>query len=247
MSRCFDVNYEEIAHGYALHRNASERVVARLLTLMGEKAPARILEAGCGTADYLYVLSKALKARGYGFDRSSAMLQQAENKNPGLDLREGDASLRFPFENTCFDLVFSVDVIHYIGDLAHFFEEAARVLAPGGTVITVTDSEDDIRNRTLAHYFPETVPNELHRYPGINAICQAMGEAGFSDLSVTHTEYREPMSEARLERYRQKAYSSLRFVSEPAFSEGIRRMEQDTHAGACVSRELYTYISARKG
>lgn len=46
------------------------------------------------------------------------------------------------------------------------------------------------------------------------------------------------MNEVRLDRYRNNAYSALRFVTEPAFSEGIRHTEDDVCAGAYDSKEL---------
>jgi len=69
-------------------------------------------------------------------------------------------------------------VIHYIADLDRFFAESWRVLRPGGLVLTVTDSEEDIRGRTMSHYFPETVARELDRYPAIEALRASMRTAG---------------------------------------------------------------------
>lgn len=246
MPDSFYVDYNAIASTYSVHRSASPRVISELLRHVQGTKLHRILEAGCGTADHLYILSNALNAEGYGFDQSSGMLEEASRKNPGLHLSEGDASTRFPYVDGGFDLVFSVDVIHYIRDLNRYFGEVMRALLPGGRVVTVTDSESDIQNRTLAIYFPETVENELRRYPSIDSLIEAMSRAGFEDIQRTHTEFESALDESRLERYRNRAYSSLRFVSDEGFRAGLKRMESDMRRGKCVGRELYTYVHGKK-
>lgn len=242
----FTVDYDRIAATYAARRNASQRVVAHICRHMGGSPSGIILEIGCGTADHLFVLSRILRAEGYGFDLSHGMLEEAGRKNPGLHLTWGDASKTFPYPEDRFDLAFSVNVIHYISDLPAFFSEAFRTVRPGGTVVTVTDSREDILRRTMSHYFPESVDIELKRYPPIEAIEKAMTQAGFVGLEVTHTEHKSEMTPAHVEQYRSKAFSGVRLVSQACFEEGMRRVESDMAAGTAMVTELYTYVWGRK-
>ncbi len=236
------IDYNAIAQIYAANRSASPAVLERILEGMAANPPQSILEVGCGTADYLYALSQAWNISGHGFDQSAGMIEAAGQKNPGLILQTGDASQPFPYPAASFDLLYSVDVIHYIPDLVHFFGQARHLLHPGGLVLTVTDSSDDIRQRTLTEYFPETCPNELQRYPSIERIRQAMQQAGFARTWLSHSRRDFPIDAERLERFRNKAYSSLRLIPEPAFQHGLARLSADVAAGTAQGRELYTLV-----
>ena len=69
----------------------------------------------------------------------------------------------WPYADHSADLVFNVDVIHYINDLSVFFQEGRRVLKPGSKLLIATDSEDDLRHRSLTLFFPEILEHELAR------------------------------------------------------------------------------------
>jgi ubiquinone/menaquinone biosynthesis C-methylase UbiE len=95
-----------------------------------DASPARILDIGTGTG----VAARALAARWpeaeiTGVDLSEAMIREAQAR--ATSEREhyltADASA-LPFEEGAFDLVTQVNMIP-------FFDELARVTAPGGTVV----------------------------------------------------------------------------------------------------------------
>jgi SAM-dependent methyltransferase len=146
------------------------------------------------------------------------------------------------FPATFFDIVFSVDVIHHVGDCSTFFREAYRVLKRGGKILTATDSEEIIRQRQpLSVYFPETIEIELRRYPRISELQGMMSQAGLRDLEETVVEF--PYSLSDLQVYRDKAFSCLHLITTDAFQRGIACMEQDLRDGAipCVSRYLFLW------
>lgn len=237
-----DIDYNAIAATYAANRSASPATLARVLETLQDRPHQDILEVGCGTADFLYALSQAWNVTGQGFDQSGGMIEQARQKNPGLRLQQADAGVAFPYPEAAFDLAYSVDVIHYIPDLEHFFSQMRRVLRPAGLVLTITDSSADIRARTMAAYFPEIVDVELRRYPTLERIRQAMQTAGFGQTWLDHTRRAVAFTPALLERYRNKAYSSLRLISEAAYQAGLARLEQDYAAGKAQAHEVYTLV-----
>ena len=164
------------------------------------------------------------------------MLSVAKERLPALNFSIGKAE-KLEFNADCFDLVFTVDVIHHIVDLSSYFREACRVLKRGGRVCTVTDSEWIIRTRKpLSSYFPETVAAELKRYPPISRIGRLMRDNGFSEIKEAMVEF--PYDLTDMSGYRTKVFSSLRLVSEEAFHRGLHRMEEDLAKGPipCVSR-----------
>jgi SAM-dependent methyltransferase len=243
------VDYERLAAVYARYREASPRILAYLVRLTDETGARRVLDIGCGTGDFTAAVSDALALRGgavAGFDVSPGMLAQARAKHPGLDLRPGEAEQRFPYEDCQFDLAFSVNMIHYVRDLGAFFRESTRVLRPGGAVLTVTDSEQDILDRTMTRYFPETVVAESARYHPVGAIVEAMGAAGLELAPIGHTRYEGRFRPADLDRYRQRIFSALRLIPDGAFEVGLKRLEAEYAAGPPGLLEVYTYIPGRR-
>ena len=221
------IDYDEVAATYAQHRRVHPEVLRSLLAALGPAS--KVLEVGCGTGNYLIAIQERVGCHCCGIDSSAEMLAQAGLRSGQVHLSHGSAeALSFP--EASFDLVFSVDVIHHVGDRLRFFQEAARVLRPGGRVCTVTDSEWVIRNRQpLAVYFPETVAVDLARYPTLAELWTAMSDAGFVQFEEQTVEFAGELSD--IGSFRDKAYSCLRLISEDAFRRGLARMEEDVRAG----------------
>jgi ubiquinone/menaquinone biosynthesis C-methylase UbiE len=166
------------------------------------------------------------------------MLSRARERSRTTHFQLGQAE-RLDFPQDFFDLVFSVDVIHHVGDRLAYFREAYRVLRAGGKGCTVTDSEWIIRHRQpLAVYFSETVEIELSRYPRIAELREIMERVGFGEMTESTVEFAYPLTD--LQAYRDKAFSALHFIPEEAFQRGIERMERDLCTGLiqCLSRYL---------
>jgi ubiquinone/menaquinone biosynthesis C-methylase UbiE len=181
----------------------------------------------------------------WGIDPSFEMLGQARSRDPETVLRVARAEA-LPYATACFDLCFSVDVIHHVADRTAYIREAHRVLAHGGWMCTATDSAWIIRHRApLSTYFPETVPLELARYPRIDALQEMMAAAGFGQLETRTVSYAYETSS--IDVYRARAFSALHLISDEAFARGLARMAHDLAQGpiACVAR--YALLWGRKG
>ena len=238
----YNIDYDNISKDYSMYRNASSTVVNHVLEKIKNKNIKKVLEVGCGTADYLYALTQQIKCDSYGFDNSESMINEANKKNPGLNLSVDDLHNSFDYNDNFFDLVFSIDVIHYVKDLDHYFEECGKVLNENGIVLTVTDSEEDLKNRTITKYFPESLEIEKKRYPGINKIIENMKNKGFKEIDITHTEREYQMDDKKFQKFKNKAFSSVRLLSEKSFERGIKKIEKDLEKNECFVKELYTYI-----
>jgi SAM-dependent methyltransferase len=146
------------------HLAALAAAVTRL-----EGPPARVLDLGTGTgAGALWLGREFPEARVTGLDISEAMIERARAKlsaelSGRVDFVVGDAE-RLPFADGSFDLVAQISV-------PVFFDEVARVLAPGGYVVVVSS----LGLRTPFHTPEPTLRNGFRRR-GVEVV--AAGAAG---------------------------------------------------------------------
>ena len=238
------LDYDHRAPEYARHRKVHPGVVEELIAGGRLEAGTCVLDVGCGTGNYAAVLTERVGCRMSGVEPSARMRSRARDAAPWETLAEGRAeALSFP--DASFDLVFTTDVIHHVGDRDAFLREAVRVLRPGGQIATVTDSHDDIpHRRPLSSHFPETIPIELSRYPGVPCLLGEMAQAGFVDSRLVQVSREYALTD--LQPYRDKAFSSLHIIDEEAFARGMARLEADLASGPIPCVSLYTVIWAKK-
>jgi ubiquinone/menaquinone biosynthesis C-methylase UbiE len=230
------IDDDSLAAEYAQHRRVHPGVLQGLLRDGSVGNASRVLEVGCGTGNYVVALASRANCECWAIDPSEQMLARARERSEAIHWRIGRAE-RLAFPDATFDVVFSVDVIHHVGDRAAYFREAHRVLRPGGRVCTVTDSEEIIRNRRpMAVYFPETVAVDLARVPPLDEVRRLMSEAGFRGLSDETVELAYDLTDSQA--YRDRAYSMLHLIPNAAFHRGLARLEADLRTGPvpCVAR-----------
>jgi ubiquinone/menaquinone biosynthesis C-methylase UbiE len=120
--------------------------------------PRRILEIGTGTGSGAAILKARFPdAEVTGVDLSPEMVRIAQAKVSGVTFEPADAS-RLPFADGSFDLVAQNNVPVY-------FNEVARVLAPGGRVLITS---------TFGPSTPYYTPHKVLR--------RRLGKLGFADL-----------------------------------------------------------------
>jgi SAM-dependent methyltransferase len=121
----------------------------------------RLLDVATGTGG----LPRALAPRGarpreaVGLDRSASMLAvAAAHLPPDWSLLQGDAK-HLPFPDQSFDLVSASYLLHLLGPdhRIQVLTEIARVLRPGGRVVTVTTESRRSVNADAARAAPEVV------------------------------------------------------------------------------------------
>lgn len=116
----------------------------RLIDRLAPPPGGTVLEVGCGTARNLILAARRWpQARFHGVDISEAMLEtaRAQVAKAGLAdrilLAQGDATQFDPqtlFGVAAFDRVFASYTLSMIPDWVGAIDQAARVLAPGGTL-----------------------------------------------------------------------------------------------------------------
>jgi SAM-dependent methyltransferase len=109
----------------------------------------RVLDVGCGPGDTLREMAR--RHRGWslliGFDFSAGMIGKAANLAVGVPVHFFVADAQaMPFPDHSFDVVMARHMLYHVPDIDRAVAEAARVLRPGGCLLTTTNS---------AHTMPE--------------------------------------------------------------------------------------------
>src|SRR5271168_729741 len=100
--------------------------------------PACLLDFGCGGGE-IVDLASAAGFDAYGVDTFEDMWEQYEAaaRSRGNRILRVSPGEPLPFEDGRFDLVVSNQVFEHISDLAPVGSELARLLRPGGALITI--------------------------------------------------------------------------------------------------------------
>ena len=219
------LDYDRLAADYASHRKVQPVLLAALLQGAQPTRDTVVAEVGCGTGNYIGAVQAAVGCTCWGVEPSAAMLTTARRRwHPVHFVQAPAETLDLPAASV--DFIFSVDVIHHVGDVAAYFRAAAQALRPGGRICTATDAPEMIaRRRPLAAYFPGTVAADLARYPTPATLEHAMTAAGLVHVTAQEVEYIYPLCDAAP--IRARAYSCLHLISDEEFHAGLARMEED--------------------
>ena len=105
-----------------------------------------LLDAGCGTAPMISLLSKEYNDKKYtGIDLSPKMIKEAQKKDlPNTKFIVGDCE-NLPFEENSFDIVINSQSFHHYPNPQNFFNSVYKVLRFGGKLIL----RDNTANKPL--------------------------------------------------------------------------------------------------
>jgi ubiquinone/menaquinone biosynthesis C-methylase UbiE len=162
---------------------------------LGEQA---VLEAGCGTGNYLQSLQPVLGSL-VGVDSSEQMLEQARATVTGdVELMQGNV-LELSMVDESFDAVLSNQVIHHLDEgpgaddepaawppsehagINGFLREAHRVLRPGGALVLNFSHPQQVRDGFWwADLIPAAVERLVYRLPSPDRLRQMFAAAGFN-------------------------------------------------------------------
>jgi len=129
-----------------------------------------VLEVACGAGLGFNLILEEAKSLTAG-DFSEQILRFARNVAPqGVSVSRFDAQ-KLPFADAQFDRVVIHEALYYLPDPLLFFNEAKRVLRPGGQLL-ITNVNKDIKD---FHPSPHT-----YFYHGVTELNQQLTELGFS-------------------------------------------------------------------
>ena len=126
--------YNQIAEDFSHTRHRSWEEISFLFDYI--KPNDKVLDAGCGNGRYLPWI-KQKNGQYFGIDNSQELIKIAQSRYQGESFQMADV-LALPFDNTFFDKIYSIAVLHHIpsNELRQkFFQEAKRVLKPNGFLV----------------------------------------------------------------------------------------------------------------
>lgn len=160
------------------------------------------LDLACGTGDIAIRLREAGARTVIGLDLTPRMLDLARQKSGGVRYVTGDMGA-LPVADGSVDLVTTGYGLRNVPDLSVALREIARVLRPGGRLLSLDFNRPEHRlvravylgyldlvggllGRVL-HGDPDTyryIPASIRRYPGAQGVARLMTAHGFSDVRV---------------------------------------------------------------
>jgi 2-polyprenyl-3-methyl-5-hydroxy-6-metoxy-1,4-benzoquinol methylase len=153
------VNLADLIRRHPWWKARTELTLA-MLNRLGIRAPARVLDVGCGWG----ITLDALEQHGYqaaGVDISRRMLEQLDR--PDRVLYVADLSQDLPLDAGGFDAVLALDVIEHIDDDLGAVSKLGQLARPGGVVIVSVPAlpefftEFDEIQGHRRRYLPETL------------------------------------------------------------------------------------------
>jgi ubiquinone/menaquinone biosynthesis methyltransferase len=174
---------------------------ARLALLANVRSGERALDLACGTGDIALAVARR-GAQTVGLDITHRMLQLAVLRASPVKFIAGDMA-NLPFRSGAFDLVTTGYGLRNVPDLDAAIDEVARVLKPGGRLLSLDFNRPEsaiIRGPYLAyltivgstlgwilHRDPDTyryIPASIRRYPGARGVAGRMAARGFTKVRI---------------------------------------------------------------
>jgi SAM-dependent methyltransferase len=120
------------------HHIPESEVEGKISAYIGGRDIDLLVDLGTGTGRMLEIFASRCK-RAIGFDISPEMLTLARSKLDAMggancQVRQGDCA-NVPLEDSVADIVILHQVLHFLDDPQQAIGEAARILAPGGSVL----------------------------------------------------------------------------------------------------------------
>jgi len=240
--------FDQISTNYLKYRAPKKLVLKRIHQLLEkhQKADGKLLDLGCGVGNYLDALDNHCGFNRYGLDSSIAMLTANSVIRNRAFLVQGDFCKVLPFRTESFQVVFAIDVLHFVNSIPSLLSEIRRILLPGGVFIAVLHTPEDIRIQTLSQYFPETTKLELPQAKKLLRLKSCALNKEFVLLSKYQDIERIKASKAFLKLFEHKCASALHEISPAEYLKGVRKLRLDFTRKKLIGAESHTTYVFRR-
>lgn len=221
-------DYSQVAKYYDEVRAIPPSLLTSRIIEYGEVvADSIVLDVGCGTGRFPFLLSNMKGALFVGLEPSIEMLRKAAEKGKSNRICwvRGDGQ-KLPFRDNVFDCGYMTMVIHHIENKKASLIEIHRTLRKRGKCVVMTTSHTRIRKHIL-NEFPGVTAIDLERFPTVPSLKKTMIESGFREVHYHSVESSENVcTEEYLKRVRNRYVSTLTLLDENKFRKGFKLFEQ---------------------
>lgn len=179
-------NYDIISNQYDITRIPIGVGIIR--NLLNQNQDQVLLDAGCGTGNYIAALAPSVK-KIIGLEFNSGMLKQAQSKfknSEKVELVQGSLLEKLPFEDNTFHGILINQVLHHLDtDWENFpnaeklFNEFYRVLKPGGFLAINTCHRGQREALWWANLMPRVRDDYINRYMTLDKMGKTFNQIGF--------------------------------------------------------------------
>jgi len=113
----------------------------RAFEAIAETEPRRVVEVGCGQGVMAERIQRELGCEVVAIDQSQHMVHLTRAR--GVKAAVGDVQ-ELPFSEGEFDVALAAWMLHHVSDVDRALSELARVLAPAGRLVAVTNAGDHL-------------------------------------------------------------------------------------------------------
>lgn len=238
------IEYDTQALNYEKTRTVEPIVYLILSYILALQKNEAVLDFGCGTGNYLKQFTIDYEIRPYGIEPSDEMRKIAKEKVQTENILAGNHT-SMPFSNLQFSKIYSTDVIHHIDQLDLLFHNLFNIANPGAKFCICTESVNQLQEKYWVRYFPSIPDIDAKRFHTIETILKCGESAGWIHRGTLQTETHivASISDAFMERIRQKTLSVLNLISDVEYQHGVALMENDYQNQIPLKQnEGYTFI-----
>ena len=164
------------------------------------------LEIGVGTGKFARPLGIQ-----HGLDPSEAMIKKA--REVGIEVVEGIAE-QLPYTNDSFDFALMLTTICFVDDLKKSFEEACRVLKPGGSLVTgFIDKESTLGQQYLVKRDKSRFYSVAEFYSA-REVLELLRETGFAKLQIRQTLLANQVEQNIIDGYGQGSFVAIQAIKQ---------------------------------
>jgi SAM-dependent methyltransferase len=154
------------------------------------------------------------------------MLEVARARAPdGLELKLGGAEA-LPLPDGSHERVVMRLVVHLI-DRPHAFQEARRVLGPGGVLTIATFDPASFEESWLNRFFPSIAGIDGERFPTPARLSSELAASGFGVRLVRLDQTARFTREEALEKIRGKHIGTFDLIADREYEEGLERAARE--------------------
>ena len=137
------------------------------------------MEIGIGTGRFAAPLGIKV-----GVEPAQAMRKVAQER--GLKVIEGVAEA-LPFKDQQFDFALMVTTLCFVDDVERAFQEARRVIKPGGCFINGFVDRNSVLGKIYQRYKDHNVFYKVAEFYSVDEVVSHLEKAGFQDFTFTQT------------------------------------------------------------